>query len=75
VVSFTPRPLYLSERAPGTHWGSRTGLEHRPIGSSNLKTVAIPTEPSRLSVLGYASTCKLTLLVHFIMGESILLRM
>jgi hypothetical protein len=46
VVSFTPRPLYLRERAPGTHWiggwvGPRTVLDavvKRKIPSPRLES-------------------------------------
>jgi hypothetical protein len=60
VYGFTPRPLYLWERAPGTHSvgvcvGPRTGLERKKgclYRSSSPYPVTILTALSRLWVQG-----------------------
>jgi hypothetical protein len=55
MVSFTPRPIYLQGKVPGTHWvGAKTGLD----GVEKRKVLFLPDSNSNFSaVQPVASRC------------------
>jgi hypothetical protein len=69
MVSFTPLPLYPSERAPGTHWiggwvGPRAGLDYvekrkfLTLPGLELRPLSRPARSQSLYRLRYPGSCK-----------------